>query len=113
MPKHVTFPDVPPVFDGATLALRFVAEVDGTPVDCAITAEALEDHFGARSALEAELRAAFERGCARIRDACTELLADTEGGVILHSGYFRVRDGGPGGDASGAPPSSAPPARQK
>ncbi|MPV68152.1 DUF1488 family protein [Burkholderia sp. BE17] len=44
------------------LQLCCTVDVDGQPESCAITAEALEDHFGARSALEADLRDAFERG---------------------------------------------------
>ncbi|QRR05756.1 DUF1488 domain-containing protein [Burkholderia sp. MS455] len=31
--------------------MRFTVDVDGQPEPCAITAEALDDHFGARSAL--------------------------------------------------------------
>ncbi|KVE29370.1 hypothetical protein WS67_05840 [Burkholderia singularis] len=82
----------PPEFDGAALLLRFWADVDGRRVPCAITAEALEDHFGARGALEDDLRAAFERGRERIRAACADVLARDNGGVVLHSGYFRSRD---------------------
>ena len=94
--RRVTLTDTPPVFDGAALQLSFVVDVDGVPQTCAITVEALEDHFGAQSALEGDLRDAFERGRARIETACAEVLAD--GGwadVVLHSGYFRA----PGGRA--------------
>ena len=82
--------DAPPEFDGAVMQMRFVVEFDGKPQICAITVEALEDHFGARSALEADLREAFERGRARIEAACAEVLADGKGGAELHSGYFRA-----------------------
>ncbi|MBJ9591327.1 DUF1488 domain-containing protein [Burkholderia seminalis] len=92
--RHVTLTAAPPVFDGAALQLRFVVEVDGTPQTWAITVEALEDHFGARSALEADLRDAFERGRARIEAACADLLANgNDGDVVLHSGYFRAPAG--------------------
>ncbi|QTO24018.1 DUF1488 domain-containing protein [Burkholderia seminalis] len=92
--RQVTLTAVPPVFDGAALQLRFVVEVDGAPQTWAITVEALEDHFGARSALEADLRDAFERGRARIEAACADLLANgNEGDVVLHSGYFRAPAG--------------------
>jgi len=47
---QVRFPDDAPIYDGANVVIRFVAEVDNSPVVCAITAEALEDHFGAESA---------------------------------------------------------------
>ncbi|CAB5278626.1 DUF1488 domain-containing protein [Burkholderia multivorans] len=92
MSTRATIPgDPPPVFDGATLQLQFVVEIDGVQAECAITAEALEDHFGARSALEADLREAFERGRQRIAEACADVVADGHGGAVLHSGYFRVQ----------------------
>lgn len=88
---HITFPEQQPVFDGSSLSVRFMARVDGEPVVCAITAEALEDHFGADSALETALIAAFEQGRGRIRSVCAEALDQSEGsGVVLHSGLFRV-----------------------
>ncbi|NTZ09202.1 DUF1488 domain-containing protein [Burkholderia metallica] len=93
--RPVTLTGVPPTFDGAALQLRFIVEVDGAPQTCAITVEALEDHFGAPSALEADLRDAFERGRARIEAACADVLASGNHDVVLHSGYFRA----PGGRA--------------
>jgi hypothetical protein len=88
---HVTFPDDQPVFDGANLTVRFAAHVDGEPVECAITAEELEDHFGAKSALEPALMAAFDNGRNRIRSVCAEALGQNGGkSVVLHSGLFRV-----------------------
>ena len=90
---RVTFPDEPPVFDGANMLMRFVVDLDGEPVVCAITAEALEDHFGADSALEAVLSAAFARGRARICAACAEAIRETGGSVVLHSGRFRAASG--------------------
>ncbi|HVE07971.1 MAG TPA: DUF1488 domain-containing protein [Paraburkholderia sp.] len=88
---HITFSDEAPVFDGANLAVRFAAQVDGETVDCAISAEALEDHFGARSPLEEDLLRAFRRGRARIRSVCAEALDQNRGAaVLLHSGLFRV-----------------------
>lgn len=88
---HITFPDDPPAFDGANLTVQFVARVDGETVACAISAEALEDHFGADSALESALITAFNRGRNRIRSVCAEALDRNGGeGVVLHSGLFRV-----------------------
>lgn len=88
---HITFPDEQPAFDGSSLSVRFMARVDGEAVVCSITAEALEDHFGADSALEATLIAAFEHGRGRIRSVCAEALDLSDGGgVVLHSGLFRV-----------------------
>ncbi|MDR6449784.1 DUF1488 domain-containing protein [Paraburkholderia sp. 22099] len=88
---QITFPDDEPTFDGANLRVRFTARVEGEPVVCEITAEALEDHFGAESLLEGALMAAFEQGRNRIRSVCAEAL-DQNGGesVVLHSGLFRV-----------------------
>ena len=96
---HITFADDKPAFDGANLSVRFAARVDGEPVLCAITAEALEDHFGAGSALEADLLAAFDKGLDRIRSVCAEALEQNDGkGVVLHSGLFRVEGMEPEGD---------------
>ncbi|WP_423396260.1 DUF1488 domain-containing protein [Burkholderia sp. LMG 21824] len=91
--RRVTLVDESPVFDGAALQVCFVVDVDGEPQTCAITVEALEDHFGAQSALEADLRDAFEHGRARIEAVCAEVLADGNGGVVLHSGDFRAPAG--------------------
>lgn len=88
---HITFADEKPVFDGDDLALHFTALVDSEPVVCSISAEALEDHFGAPSAREDDLLPAFERGEARIRAVCAEVLDDNGGvPVVLRSGLFRV-----------------------
>ncbi|NLP60265.1 DUF1488 domain-containing protein [Paraburkholderia sacchari] len=89
---HIRYRNDPPRFDGTNLLMRFVADVDGVPLDCAITAEALEDHFGADSALEESLRRAFARGETRIHAACTEAIGQAHGAVVLHSGYFRAED---------------------
>ncbi|TDN70232.1 DUF1488 domain-containing protein [Paraburkholderia sp. BL10I2N1] len=88
---NITFPDETPIFDGANLTMRFTAAVDGEPVACFITAEALQDHFGADSSLEDTLLEAFERGRARIRSVCAEALDQNDGdSVVLHSGLFRA-----------------------
>jgi len=92
-PLGVRFPDEPPVFDGANMLMRFVVELDGESAVCAITAEALEDHFGAQSALEASLRDAFRNGRERIHATCAEAIRETGGSVVLHSGRFRVQGG--------------------
>ncbi|NPT56677.1 DUF1488 family protein [Paraburkholderia sp. 5N] len=66
-------------------------EIESTTDGCAITAEALEDHFGAHSALESALMAAFDNGRNRIRSVCAEAIDQNGGkGVVLHSGLFRV-----------------------
>jgi hypothetical protein len=88
---HITFIDESPVYDGDDLALHFTALVDGEPVVCSISAEALEDHFGATSAREDDVLPAFKRGAARIRSVCAEALDDNGGQpVVLRSGLFRI-----------------------
>ncbi|KDR36521.1 DUF1488 domain-containing protein [Caballeronia grimmiae] len=88
---HITFSEERPVFDGDDLAIHFTALVDGEAVVCSISAEALEDHFGAASAREEDLMPAFESGSARIRAVCAEALDDNGGQpVVLRSGLFRV-----------------------
>ncbi|NIE67705.1 DUF1488 domain-containing protein [Burkholderia sp. Ax-1719] len=89
---NIHYSNDPPQFDGANLQLHFVAEVDGEALDCAITAEALEDHFGAQSALEGPLREAFARGQSRIHAVCTRAIEQRGGAVVLHSGRFRAPD---------------------
>jgi hypothetical protein len=88
---HITFSDRDPVFDGEDYEVRFMARVDGTDVECAITAEALEDHFGASSALEGPLLAAFGNARGRIEAICARALERNDGQpVILHSGVVRM-----------------------
>jgi hypothetical protein len=88
---RVTFPDGDPVFDGENYEVRFLAQVDDTRVECAITAEALEDHFGASSALEGPLLEAFAQGRDRIEAICAQALERNDGQpVILHSGVVRM-----------------------
>ncbi|SAK48912.1 periplasmic protein [Caballeronia calidae] len=88
---HITFADEAPVYDGDDLAVHFAALIDGEPVVCSISAEALEDHFGAKSPREDDLLDAFARGSARIRAVCAEVLDDNGGQpAVLRSGLFRV-----------------------
>ena len=88
---QVTFPDDAPVFDGAQMVVRFVAMVNGVALSCAISAEALEDHFGADSTLEAQLLHAFEQGRERIHEVCKRAIEESGGApVVLRSGLFRI-----------------------
>ena len=87
----VTFPDDAPAFDGAQMVVRFVALVDGVPLSCAITAEALEDHFGAGSTLEADLLRAYAEGREGIHAVCRRAIEASHGAaVVLRSGLFRI-----------------------
>ncbi|MGN6665438.1 MAG: DUF1488 domain-containing protein [Trinickia sp.] len=88
---RVTFPDDAPQFDGAQMVVRFIASVEGVALSCAITAEALEDHFGAGSTLEAELLRAYDEGRERIHAVCTRAIQESGGAaVVLRSGLFRI-----------------------
>lgn len=88
---RVTFPNDTPVFDGAQMVVRFIADVDSVALSCAITAEALEDHFGAGSTLEADLLRAFGEGRDRIHAMCRQAIEQSDGAaVVLRSGLFRI-----------------------
>jgi hypothetical protein len=90
---HIHFPDDPPIYCGPDLTLTFPAVVDGERVNCSITAEALEDHFGAKSPREEDTLRAFNGNRQKIEHAARELLqALGHKPVILHSGYFRFYD---------------------
>lgn len=87
---HISFPSCAPEYCARDLVLAFPALVDDQPVQCAITAEALEDHFGARSLREEDLIAAFTAHRFDIERAAQRMLSEVGGKpVLLHSGYFR------------------------
>jgi hypothetical protein len=88
---NISFPESPPVYNGEEPALTFSAEADSVSVECIITAEALEDHFGAASAREPDLLEAFRANRAAIEAAAARLIKETNGAPVkLHSGYFRM-----------------------
>jgi Protein of unknown function (DUF1488) len=90
---HIHFPDDPPQYSGPDLVLTFPALVDGKRVSCSITAEALEDHFGAESSREEDALRAFNCHRHKIEHAARKLLQELGSKpVILHSGYFRFGD---------------------
>jgi len=90
---RIAYPDEEPVFDGAQMVVRFAAVVDGVELACAVTAEALEDHFGARSALPEDILRAYHEGTERIRSVCTRAIEANDGAaVVLRSGLFRMED---------------------
>jgi hypothetical protein len=79
-----------PEYCARDLIVAFAAEVDGARVQCAITAEALEDHFGAASLREDDLIAAFNSNRHPIEHAARRLLHEIGAKpVLMHSGYFR------------------------
>jgi len=86
----ISFPAESPAYCAVDPALAFSALVDGVRLKCTITAEALEDHFGARSLREDDLKKAFGAHIHAIHVAARRIF--TELGVMpvaLHSGYFR------------------------
>nr|WP_198039277.1 DUF1488 domain-containing protein [Paraburkholderia sp. SOS3] len=87
---HISFPHDAPEYRGRDLVVAFAALVDGKAVQCAITAEALEDHFGAASLREPDLIDAFIAHRFEIEQAADTMLNEVGGNpVLLHSGYFR------------------------
>lgn len=87
----ITFPDYAPNYDGNRFVLTFSAEAGTTRIECAITAEALEDHFGAASVRETDLHVAFAAHRATIERAAACLIDATRAtSITLHSGYFRM-----------------------
>jgi hypothetical protein len=87
---HISFPSCVPEYCARDLVLAFPALVDDQPVQCAITAEALEDHFGARSLREDDLVESFMAHRFQIEQAARRLLGEVGAKpVLLHSGFFR------------------------
>ncbi|WP_176080540.1 DUF1488 family protein [Paraburkholderia tropica] len=87
----ITFPPSVPQYDAQCYTLVFPVCVDGKRIECGITAEALEDHFGARSVRETDLVEAFDEHRHAIEDTAVTLIQATRGApVLLHSGVFRV-----------------------
>ncbi|VVU49560.1 periplasmic protein [Burkholderia anthina] len=90
---QIAFPPDPPEYCGRDLVVAFSALVDGRCVQCAVTAEALEDHFGARSLLERDLLDAFDAHRPAIETMARRMLDEIGGRpVLLHSGHFRLDD---------------------
>jgi hypothetical protein len=90
---HIHFPQESPEYCGRDLVVAFTAIVDDEHVQCAITAEALEDHFDAVSLRESDLISAFDSHRHAIEQAAREMLAEVGARpVLLHSGYFRFTE---------------------
>jgi Protein of unknown function (DUF1488) len=90
---QITFPQEPAEYCGRDLVLVFPALVDDERVQCAITAEALEDHFGAESLREEDVQRAFEAHRHAIERAARKVLQELgKKPVLLHSGIFRFYD---------------------
>ena len=86
---QIHFTNEKPEYSGRDLMLAFTALVNGERVQCQITAEALEDHFGAASPRRGHGRRV--RSAPRpYRAAARRLLSETRAQcVTLRSGYVR------------------------
>ncbi|MCG1040580.1 MULTISPECIES: DUF1488 domain-containing protein [Burkholderiaceae] len=89
---EIIFVNTPPEFRDWNLAVGFTAKVDDRQVDCSISAEALEDHFGAESTDPGDLLAAFDRHRAAIEHAAFNVLQGSGfNEILLRSGYLRFQ----------------------
>ncbi|MGH8778366.1 DUF1488 domain-containing protein [Paraburkholderia sp.] len=87
---QIIFPYETPAYSGPELTLAFPAMVDGERVECMITAEALEDHYGAASPRPEDMIGAFDTHRERIEAATRRLLSETRARcLVLRSGYVR------------------------
>jgi hypothetical protein len=82
-----------PAYCAATPRLQCAVTIDGGPATYAITAEALEDHFGARSYRSEDLLRAFMSHREDI-ERVAEVLFKMTGArnIVLHSGHFRFAE---------------------
>ncbi|WER48930.1 DUF1488 domain-containing protein [Cupriavidus sp. WKF15] len=88
--SQIVFLNTEPAYCPGGPSLQCAAQIDGCHASYEITAEALEDHFGARSYLREDLIPAFlnhrktiegvARGVFEMTGACH---------IVLHSGHFR------------------------
>ena len=86
----INFPNETPEYSGRELTVAFPALVDGERVQCSITAEALEDHFGAASPRFEDVMGAFDTHRQHIEAAARRLLSETGAQcLVLRSGYVR------------------------
>jgi hypothetical protein len=88
--RQIEFVNVAPSYCPAGPSLQCPVHVDGSLASYGITAEALEDHFGARSYQFEDLMAAYERHKPHIESVARSLFELTGArNVVLHSGHFR------------------------
>ena len=86
----IEFSGVGPAYCAAGPSLQCQARIDGAPACYGITAEALEDHFGARSCRCEDLLSAYQKHRVAI-EAMARRLFEVTGArsIVLHSGHFR------------------------
>jgi hypothetical protein len=86
---EIRFPADAPAYRDSNLTVVFRALVDGEAVPCAISVEALEDHFGACTEDREGWMRAFDAGRGRIEEVAREHLQISNGTpVLLKSGHF-------------------------
>jgi len=89
----IQFPTEAPLYRDANLTVVFPALVDGERVPCAISVEALEDHFGAHAPSREAWIQAFDAGRAHIEAVARAHLELSHGlPVLLKSGHFPPGD---------------------
>jgi hypothetical protein len=94
---QISFPKEAPEYSGRELIVAFPALVNGERIWCSITAEALEDHFGAASPRLEDMVGAFDAHRQRIEAATRRLLSETGGQcAMLRSGYVRFYEANTG-----------------
>jgi hypothetical protein len=85
----IRFSSDAPLYRDSNLTVVFAALVDGAHVPCAISVEALEDHFGAPAASRDASMKAFDAGRAHIEQVARAHLELSNGTpVLLKSGHF-------------------------
>ncbi|WP_092142503.1 DUF1488 domain-containing protein [Cupriavidus sp. YR651] len=88
--NQIDFSNDAPDYCPASPSLWCRATVNGSPATYEITAEALEDHFGARSYRNEDLLPAFlsnRQDIERVAGALFEMTGAYH--IVLHSGHFR------------------------
>lgn len=87
---QITFDNTEPEYSYDDHTLCFTARVDGEPVLCEVTLEALLDHYGAASSRAEDMIGAFGLQRTRIEAAARRLLTETRARcAVLRSGYVR------------------------
>ena len=87
----IEFPQGQRVWNGTEMQVDFPVTIDSNDVLCSISAEALEDHYGARSALEDDVLGAFDQQAGRIQAVCRQAIEGNDGQpVVLRSGLIRL-----------------------
>ncbi|WP_150723415.1 DUF1488 family protein [Pandoraea capi] len=89
----IEFPHVAPVYNADDISIEFAVDCERKRIVCAISAEALEDHFEAKSCHVDDLMSAFKTHRASIEKFAARYLQLCHGApVFLRSGHFRWKE---------------------